>query len=398
MADNTNKSDGLDMAKKMMDDIKNLDDGFITSILVVIIAAIILSILFYYLYMRNLSSRECSLMNSMYQENNTYITSLNYENERCMYTLKDYYIMTAYNACSGGSYKNDFVGLCPLQNIIKQGVRGLDFEIYSINDQPVVSTSTVSSYYIKETYNYVPFSDVINLIKTNAFTAADAPNYEDPIIIHLRIKSNNQKMLSNLAKIFSGINTYLLGTNYSFEYNTCEDNQCYARNFGDVTLKELNTTEDGRKRNSIILIVDKSNTAVMENKELYEYVNMTSGSMFMRKLNYYDVRYTPDMNELQNYNKKNMTISVPDDGISPENPSGIITREMGCQLLSIRYQEYDEITQENISFFDKEGFAFALKPERLRYKEIVIEATPENPPQLNFETRSTSSDYYSFDT
>ena len=388
----------LDSVKNIMNNIKNLNEGFITGILIFIILTIILSILVYYLYMRNLGDRECSLMNSLYQDNSLYITSLNYENERCKHTLKDYYIMTAYNACSGGSYKNDFVGLCPLQNIIKQGVRGLDFEIYSINDQPVVSTSTVSSYYIKETYNYVPFSDVINTIKSRAFTAAEAPNYEDPIIIHLRIKSNNQKMLSNLAEIFSGINTYLLGTNYSFEYNTCEDNQCYARNLGDVTLKELNTDEYGKKRNRIILIVDKSNTAVMENQELYEYVNMTSGSMFMRNLNYYDVRYTPDMNELQNYNKTNMTISVPDDGISPENPSGIITREMGCQLLSIRYQEYDEVTQENISFFNKEGYAFALKPERLRYKEISIKPTPENPEQLNFATRKISSDYYSFET
>jgi len=101
---------------------------------------------------------------------------------------------------------------------------------------------------------------------------------------------------------------------------------------------------------------------------------------------------------LQNYNKTNMTISVPDDGISPENPSGIITREMGCQLLSIRYQEYDEVTQENISFFNKEGYAFALKPERLRYKEISIKPTPENPEQLNFATRKISSDYYSFET
>ena len=39
------------------------------------------------------------------------------------------YIKTAYNCCSGGNYKNDYVDLCVLKNILKQGVRGLDFEI-----------------------------------------------------------------------------------------------------------------------------------------------------------------------------------------------------------------------------------------------------------------------------
>jgi len=34
----------------------------------------------------------------------------------------------------------------------------------------------------------------------------------------------------------------------------------------------------------------------------------------------------------------------------------------------------------------------------LRYKEIVIEDTPKNNPLLNFETRTTKTDYYSFNT
>ena len=55
---------------------------------------------------------------------------------RCLY---DYYIKTAYNACAGGSYKNDFVNICNLKAILKQGVRCLDFEIYSVDDKPPVN-------------------------------------------------------------------------------------------------------------------------------------------------------------------------------------------------------------------------------------------------------------------
>ena len=53
----------LDSVKNFMNDIKNLNEGFITGILIFIILTIILSILVYYLYMRNLGDRECSLMN-----------------------------------------------------------------------------------------------------------------------------------------------------------------------------------------------------------------------------------------------------------------------------------------------------------------------------------------------
>jgi hypothetical protein len=136
----------------------------------------------------------------------------------------------------------------------------------------------------------------------------------------------------------------------------------------------------------------------MDNKDFYEYVNMTSSSMFMRALNYYDVKFTPDMNELQEYNKKNMTIAMPDVGINPENPSGVVCREIGCQLIVMRYQLFVPNLQENMIFFDIDGSAFALKPERLRYIEQTIEETPPNPPELNFATRSITTDYYSIQT
>jgi hypothetical protein len=136
----------------------------------------------------------------------------------------------------------------------------------------------------------------------------------------------------------------------------------------------------------------------MDNQNFYEYVNMTSNSMFMRALSYYDVKFTPDMNELKEYNKKNMTIAMPDSGADPENPSGIICREMGCQLVAMRYQKFDANLQETLIFFDEAGSAFVLKPERLRYKEQTIPETPPNPPELSFSTRTISTDYYTVQT
>jgi len=387
---------------KTMKDASSLKEDFVGNAIFIMIIVLILVLIVYFYYMYNLSSRECSLMNSLYENNKTYIAPLDYTKQED-YTLNDYYISTAYNCCSGGSYKNDYVSLCPLKNIIKQGVRCLDFEIYSIDDNPVVATSTLDNNYIKETYNSVNFEDVMSTIVNYAFSGSTAPNSTDPLLLHLRIKSTNQNMLSKCGDIFKLYDSYMLGSHYSYEYtyatpvddpstnnNTSQPNQYYTHNLGNVKLSEL--------AGKIVIIVDRLNTAFMDNSKFYEYVNITSNSVFMRALNYYDVKFTPDMTELQEYNKKNMTIAMPDNGINPENPSGIICREMGCQLIAMKYQDFDANLQEMIMFFDTAGSAFVLKPLRLRSIVQTIIDTPENPPQLNFETRTTTTDYYSINT
>jgi hypothetical protein len=123
---------------------------------------------------------------------------------------------------------------------------------------------------------------------------------------------------------------------------------------------------------------------------------MTSNSVFARALHYYDIVNAPDMEELIGYNKLNMTIGMPDKGSNPENPSSLVMREMGCQLLAMRYQKVDVNVEENDAFFEENGYAFVLKPENLRYIPVTIPAPPPQNPQLSYATRSVSSDFYSF--
>ena len=157
-----------------------MKDSTAVFLIIGITLIIILIAFLYYFYYSTLRSKECSTMDTIYGDLNGKITSIN-DSEQFSYTFKDYYIKTAYNACSGGSYKNDFVNICNLKAVLKQGVRCLDFEIYSVKDQPVVSTSTTDNYYVKETFNSVQFSDVLNVIRDYAFASSTAPNPFDPI-------------------------------------------------------------------------------------------------------------------------------------------------------------------------------------------------------------------------
>ena len=148
---------------------------------------VITVMLLYGIYYKLLEERECSALDDMYPSINSNMRSLDEKDPECKYALRDYYIKTAFNCCSGGGYKNDYVSTCALKNFLKQGVRGLDFEIYSIDDHPVVATSTADNYYYKETFNHVGFANVMDVLRNYAFSDSHCPNPHDPLILHLRI-------------------------------------------------------------------------------------------------------------------------------------------------------------------------------------------------------------------
>jgi hypothetical protein len=364
---------------KTINSIKNLKESTAIVLISTITLVIIFIAIYLYFYYSGLRSKNCSLMDSIYGNVNGKIKSID-NSEQFNYTFKDYYIKTAYNCCSGGNYRNNYVDLCILKDLLKQGVRGLDFEIYSINNKPVISSSTSDSYYIKETFNYINFVDAMNVIRDYAFSTANSPNSLDPIIIHLRIKSTNQNMYKNFAKLLESYNSILLSKDYDSEF--------YGKNFGNVELKKL--------MGKVVIIVDRSNTSFLECPEFYKFINITSNSVFMRALHYYDIKYTPDMNELIDFNKQNMTIGMADKGSNPDNPSSLVMREMGCQLLGMRYQKIDTNIEENDIFFNENGYAFVLKPKKLRYIPVTIPLPPPQNPELSYATRTIQSDFYKF--
>ena len=361
--------------------ISNMKEDFVSNMILGFILLLVIFMIVYIIYLTKLPSRECDFMNDIYGSLNGNLRSISANDPDCSGNLNEYYIKTAYNACSGGSYKNDVVDICNLKAVLKQGVRGLDFEIYSIDNKPVVATSTADNYYIKETYNSVDFTDVMNTIQNYAFSGSTAPNFTDPIIVHLRFMSNNQNMYTNLATLFKSYDSILLGKEYSYE--------TAGHNLGGQPLLNF--------MNKVILIFDRDNTAFLENKDLMEYVNMTSNSIFMRAYSYYDVKNNPDLDELREYNKRNMTIVFPDSGSNPANPNGVLSQDAGCQMVAMRYQIVDNYLIQNTAFFDNYTYAFCLKPQDLRYQPVIIpEATPQDP-ALSYATRNVTTDFYSFD-
>lgn len=351
-------------------------------ILVMIIFIVFLTSIWIYRKL-TLNNRNCTNLSQIY-DSFPQLASINPRLTDYSYKLRDYYIKTAYNACSAGQYKNDFVNLCALKTAIQQGARCLDFEIYSLNDKPVIATSSVTNFKTKQTYNSIPFADAMNIVADYAFSGSTCPNPDDPLFLNFRIMSTNMPKIGDQMAddLYNSLEMRLLGEDYS--------NENGGKNFGITPLKDL--------MGKVAIIVDKSTlgSGLLESSRLDEYVNITSSSPFMRSYNYDGVKNVQDMNELIEFNKKCMTFVTPNVAASDANPSPALAMQYGCQFIAMAFQNFDSNMEYYDMYFDKIGTAFSLKPENLRYIPVTVnEPAPQNP-ALSYEKRDISADYYQF--
>lgn len=309
------------------------------------------------------------------------ISSININDEKYKYNLRDYYIKTSYNCCSAGKYKNDFVNICALKNSIKRGARCLDFAIYSVKNKPVISVSSINDYNSKGAYNNLDFNEAMEIVKNYAFSAGTCPNSNDPLILNFRIMSNNKQIYDEMAKIlYSTLQSKMLDKRYSYEYN--------KENLGGVSLSEL--------LGKVIISVDKSNP-LFEQTKLNEYVNIACNTPFFRSYTYSQLKTIQDYNELIEFNRKNMTFVKPDLSTSPKNPSAALAMTYGCQFTAIAYQNNDTFCQYYEKVFEDAGCAFILKPEKLRFIPVVENVPPPQNPAYDPTSRSVDGGFYKFE-
>ena len=294
--------------------------------------------------------------------------------------LRNFYIKTAVNCCCLGEWKNNYVDTVALKSAIAQGYRCLDFEIYSEDNKPVVAASTKPSFYYKETYNSILFSDAMATLSQNAFTKA--PNSTDPLFINLRIKSNNAKIIPDIvAAINNQFGDRLLGADYNYLYG--------GNNLGQTPISDL--------MGSVIIMANLSNPMCTDKDlPLFQIINIGSNSPFLHHLQYeMGVKNTPDMDALIDFNKKNMSIVFPDDPFK-ENINFNVASAFGCQFIGMMTQVKDINLEIYNKAFNDNGSAFILKPPELCYQPIVLETPPPQNPALSLAGRNYSTDYASW--
>ena len=295
------------------------------------------------------------------------------------YSLRDYYVLTSYNTCITGSYNNGIASIGALANVVATGFRCLDFEIYSEfgTDNPIVSCSVVRAddgTYPIQTSDPILFSDVMLYLTTYAFVNYGSMNCTDPLILNLRIKTNNTNIPGKLADIFEKYLRYMVDAKY---------NMHNIDNFGAVLLPSI--------MNRISIFVDAITDSYLSNDRFTRFVNMYvksgTGNISVKHWNDFPQTGNPS-DELILYNKQHITMVFPEPDVAvPVNRPITEFIKNGCQCVGIVYNQTDKVCIDNINFFNDNQSAFVLKPKLLRY--TVLPITPPIPqlPQYSYTSR-----------
>ena len=68
-------------------------------------------------------------------------------------------------------------------------------------------------------------------------------------------------------------------------------------------------------------------------------------------MHFQELKFTQDLT-LTSFNKKNMSIVLPDWSADDKNPNFNIAREYGCQFIAMSFQNYDSNLEHYNAFFD----------------------------------------------
>jgi len=150
------------------------------------------------------------------------------------------FIKTAYNCCCNGDIKNGYVDSCALMNCAKQGVRALDFTIYSLHGEPVIATSTLDSKKYKESYNSLPFTKTMSQVKQMfMYDIANCPNIKDPLFLIFRIQSSNLKIYNKMGDVLQSLFGYGNSSGnklFKAAYSVPVDQEPISSFYGKVTI------------------------------------------------------------------------------------------------------------------------------------------------------------------
>jgi hypothetical protein len=262
---------------------------------------------------------------------------------------------------------------------LSRGCRFIDFEVYSIDNVPVIASSSENEYTTKKSKNSIPVSEAFEVLGNYAFSSAKCPNHEDPFIIHMRIMSQNITMyhkLEDVIKNSKSVASRLLGPKYGMDYQ--------SNDLGNENLLDF--------KNKIILMVDGTNP-IYKKTGFYQFVNMSSNTLFLSKKTVFDVKNIADPQQYKEANKKNMALVLPEKSGKPKNDGHNGPYTWGAQIVAMCFQESarNEKLDAYEKSFDAVGFAYVLKPKDLRYIPITI-APPKPPnPNSSFEGKPASA-------
>ncbi len=283
------------------------------------------------------------------------------------YLMTDYTVAGSAYSVLGGKNVFDYVSAASISKVIDAGARIVELQIYDVSKSPVVGIADSKTKKML-TYNTVPFEDCCIAIGNSAFKTPS------PFILSLVFNTEDTVVINKCADILKNtLRKFMLDSSYSYQRkNIALEPACNLLN------------------RLIIVSGDKHKGNGMD-----ELVNISWSSSVCRRLTYTQAAQTYDYEELINYNRRNITLVVPEvdtNIINNKNPEICFT--YGCQWVLMNYGSIDNGMETYTGKFGENSFV--LKPEELRYKPVKYKTPPPQNPNVSFQPKRMQSPLFDF--
>lgn len=287
--------------------------------------------------------------------------------------LCDYYMASSGYTVVPSTTVNTYVSTDAITQVIKGGARLIEWDVYAVNGNPVVGLADAKTLKMT-TYNTLKFEDCCVTLGNAAFNSAVTTGYGNPFVLSLVFHTADNKIVTQCADIMKNtLRKFMLNSEYSYQ----------RKNLGVEPICSLM----GK-----LIVVSGENT---KGNGMDELVNMSWVSSNMRRLTYTQASQTYDHDELIEFNKRNITLVVPDMNsttISNGNPE--ICFAYGCQWVAMSYGSLDNAMEVYTGeFLDS---SFAIKPDVLRYTPTTYKAPTPQSAGVSFQPKQISSPMYDF--
>lgn len=288
------------------------------------------------------------------------------------YKLCDYYMASSSYSVFPGAEIYDYVSDQILPLAIRAGARLVELDVYADkDDKPVVGLKN-QKLGTDYAYNTVPFDACCVSIANNAFNSVSCLVSSDPFVLSLVFHTNKTQTINAAAEILkTTCRQFMLDETYSYQ----------RKNLAQEPICNL-------QRKLIIV-----SGGPMKGTKIEELVNMSWDTSHLRRMTYTQASQPHDPNEVIDFNRKHITMVVPDIGEDLTNSNPQILFTYGCQWIMMNYGSIDSMMELYVSEFQENSLV--LKPDGLRALKPKKYTQPPLPdPNLSFQPMQQISPIY----
>jgi hypothetical protein len=287
--------------------------------------------------------------------------------------LCDYYMSSSGYTVIPSTTVYTYITTNAITEVIKGGARLIEFDIYSVGGDPVVGLADSKTNNMF-TYNTLKFEDCCTTLANTMFNSGTTTGYANPFVLSLNFHSEDNAFMTRCADVMKmTLRKFMLRNEYSYQR------------------KNL-AVEPICKLMGKLVIVSGGNT---KGNGMDELVNMSWASSNMRRMTYTEASQTFDHEELIEYNKRNITLVVPDmRSTELKNKNAEICFAYGCQWVAMNFGSLDNAMELYTGQFI--ASSFAVKPDPLRYQPVTYKKPEPQSAGVSFQPKQITSPMYDF--